>query len=491
MSVGYILQNSSIEENNWEIPYVTHFWQGCNTTFTLSWDDVRLSDVKVAPIDKKYGISHTIFAPSYRSYPNKSFWRYTFLLDELFQGYDVQSHCGEHVHLSRIDLEEQEKLIKWGKTGIEELFDFTPIVFAYPYGDIGGKQYVLEYFELGRTTSGSGTEWPPTNWHLEGTTISGQGINDGNLHLIPGIMKNIYRSPGYQVFKGYGHTNDLGKTYGLTDFDRYEEVLRQIANWPDVWYTSWGELVAYEKTKDHVKFSDVQIDSNKVRFTVSTPNIDTNVYKVPITIAIVIPKSWDNPFPQIDRKYSSQYSLKHFSDSIELYLDVTPIKKSQTVTIWRNAPISDYYPPKIHNFQIETKTITQDWDSQTPKTSKYTFMRFDVIDELSNVYQVNTTVYLKNGAKFTFSDIKNPIFWKNSTYGRVLWDSTIVNTDIPQIEKEDVLYTSITAQDAFGNTLHCTIYPFGWRMERITLGNQVLLHLPDKQPSSTNRISLI
>jgi hypothetical protein len=81
-----------------EKPRVTYFSQDCNTTFTLSWDDVRPYDVNLAPINQKYGISHTIFAPSYRSYPNRTYWRYAFLLDELFQGYDIQSHFGKHVH---------------------------------------------------------------------------------------------------------------------------------------------------------------------------------------------------------------------------------------------------------------------------------------------------------------------------------------------------------------------------------------------------------
>ncbi|MHA2203462.1 MAG: polysaccharide deacetylase family protein, partial [Candidatus Hodarchaeales archaeon] len=137
VTTSYIMPIPSIGQDTYGNPRVTRFWQDCNTTFTMSWDDVRISDVNLASIDEKYDISHTLFAPSFRSYPNHSFWRYAFLLDELFQGYDIQSHCGKHVHLSEFSKEEQEFYVKWGKTGIESLFDFTPIVFAYPYGDLG------------------------------------------------------------------------------------------------------------------------------------------------------------------------------------------------------------------------------------------------------------------------------------------------------------------------------------------------------------------
>ncbi|MHA1650371.1 MAG: hypothetical protein ACTSYB_09260, partial [Candidatus Helarchaeota archaeon] len=82
-------------EIDWGSPNITTFWQGCNTTFLLSWDDARYSDVNLLPVDEKYGISHTIFTTSYDAYPNRSYWRWCFLLDELFQGHDVQSHLGK------------------------------------------------------------------------------------------------------------------------------------------------------------------------------------------------------------------------------------------------------------------------------------------------------------------------------------------------------------------------------------------------------------
>jgi hypothetical protein len=470
-------------------PRITHFSQDCNTTFVLSWDDARLTDVYLSPIDQKYGISHTIFAPSYRSYPNRSYWRNAFLLDELFQGYDVQSHCGKHVHLSQFDSREKELFIEWGRTGIEDLFGFTPIVFAYPYGDTGGSTYVQQYFDLGRTISAEGTSWPPSSWPLAGTTISTDGIDDYNLQKIEPILKKIYHSEGYEVFKGYGHTNPSGISYGVTDFVKYENEIAKIAGWPDVWYTSWGELVAYEIEKHYVEFSSISYFDNKLEFEFSTPKLDTEIYKTPLTVAILIPKSWNNPFPQIMEKFSSQYSIREYQDSQELLLEVHPKSSSQKITIWRDIPIIDQLPPTISDITIETRVINQSWNLDSPQLLHHTFLRFTVEDTLSNVFMVNASVYLKNREKLDFPVMKNPIFWGNNSYGRVLWDASVINRYVPQITANDIDHLIIHVEDGFGNHLQKTVYSNGHEKDvRIISSQDELLHLLAKPKSSINRL---
>jgi peptidoglycan/xylan/chitin deacetylase (PgdA/CDA1 family) len=471
-------------------PRITHFSQDCNTTFVLSWDDARSSDVNLAPIDQKYGISHTIFTTSYRSYPNNSYWRYSFLIDELFQGYDIQSHCGKHIHLSKYNTEDQEFYVKWGRTGIEDLFGFTPVVFAYPYGDRGGSTFVQQYFDLGRTINGGGASWPPSVWSLEGTTISVNGISDTNLNQIESILQKIYHSDGYQVFKGYGHTNLPGKNYGVIDFAKYEQVISKIANWPDVWYTSWGELVAYEIEKQFVEFSSITYYDNKLEFEFSTPSLDTNIYKIPLTVGILIPKSWKNPFPQIENKFTSQYSVREYNDSKELLLQVYPNDSEQKITIFRNKPISDHKPPVISNITLETRFISQDWDQVTPQFLHHTFLRFSVMDSLSNVLSVNASVFLKNGENLEYPVMKNPIFWGNSSYGRVLWDSNILNLDRPQITENDIDHIIINARDGFGNLLQTEIFSDGTQKSiQIISSDGKLLRLNDRPQSSSNRLS--
>ncbi len=446
--------------------------------------------MKLAPIDEKYGISHTIFTPSYRSYPNKSYWRYAFLLDELFQGYDIQSHCGKHVHLSQYSSEKQEYFVKWGRTGLEELFDFTPIVFAYPYGDTAGSNFVKQYFDLGRTINSGGNSWPPSSWPLEGTTISLHGIADKNLHQLESNLMKIYHSEGYEVFKGYGHTNAQGRDYGVTDFDKYEDVMSKISGWPDVWYTSWGELVAYEIEKDYVDMSLIRYYDDRIEFDFSTPRLNTDIYKVPLTIGILIPKSWDNPFPQIGNKFSSRYSIRDYNDSKELLLDVPPKEFRQKITIWRDLPITDQSPPSISDFTIKTRYIEQNWDQVTPQLLHYTFLRFTVEDANANVLSVNASVYLKNGEIFDFPTIKNPIFWDNSSYGRVLWNSTLLNRDIPQITEDDIMLIKIHVQDGFGNLLQKTVYSNGKiYSHRILSSQKNLLKLKSKPKSLSNRLS--
>lgn len=62
LSTGFLI-NSTSQKFAFGSPGVTYFHQGCNTTFTLSWDDIRGPDFNLASIDEKYGITHTLFAP--------------------------------------------------------------------------------------------------------------------------------------------------------------------------------------------------------------------------------------------------------------------------------------------------------------------------------------------------------------------------------------------------------------------------------------------
>ncbi|MFW9854372.1 MAG: polysaccharide deacetylase family protein [Candidatus Thorarchaeota archaeon] len=465
---------------SWEAPYVTPFYQNANTTFTLSWDDVRIWDTYLAPIDEKYGIKHTIFAPSFRSYPNRSSWRYAFLLDELFQGHDIQSHGGEHVHLSYYNNSEQERLVKWGKTGIEDLFGFTPIVFAYPYGDTGGYSYVEAYFDLGRTISYEGTSWPPSTWHLAGTSTSTDGIDNGNLGSISSIMNQIYRKPGYNVFKGYGHTNSAGKSYGVTDWIGYENIISQISGWENVWYTSWGELVAYTLERSQIVISDPIYYTNRITFNVSAPTLDENIYKAPLTIHIDIPKGWLTPFPRIDGKYSSLFSLRDHGDRFDLLLDMVPKQTAQNITVWDTLPELDNKSPTISNFDLKTRTFNQSWNLEPSELLNFTFMRFEVNDELTNIFRVYASVYLDNGTVWNYTNIKNPTFWQNSSYGRVVWNPNIINYGVPQINQNDVKFTVVTAIDGFGNTKTSKQFRNGTIVEQDKIGNGILQKFGDK-----------
>ncbi|WP_455463098.1 hypothetical protein [Candidatus Hodarchaeum mangrovi] len=450
-------------------PYITHFRQGCNTTFLMSWDDARPTDVYLRAIDLKYGISHTIFAPSYRSYPNRSFWRYAFLLDEMFQGFDVQSHNGLHVYLSRYNAEEQEAFIKWGKTGIEELFGFTPIVFAYPNGDTGGSQYVKKYFTLGRTIDNGGTSWPPTQWEKEGVTISFNGINDKNLKDIPIILKQIFHTPGFQVFKGYSHSNLPGSDYGVSDFEKYETVIEQISGWENVWYTSWGELVAYEIEKNQISVSKniVRCD-DFIEFTLSTvPTLNTDIYNVPITVALSLPEEWSKPTVQIDSKFICEFSLKTNNNVPQIFIDVKPKQGNQRIKIWKNQPSIDHSPPEIANFRINTITYQENWELEPPREKTFSFLRFEACDEDSQVVEVNAMVTLFNNSQFFYKQMKNPIFWNNNSYGRVLWNPNIYNGDVQQISKQEVKSTTIIVKDGLGNIRKSTFDQFGGLIETI------------------------
>jgi peptidoglycan/xylan/chitin deacetylase (PgdA/CDA1 family) len=50
------------------------------------------------------------------------------------RGWEIGSHCDEHVHLARRAENEQEELIDAGLRRIEDELGYRPTSFAYPYG---------------------------------------------------------------------------------------------------------------------------------------------------------------------------------------------------------------------------------------------------------------------------------------------------------------------------------------------------------------------
>lgn len=108
-------------------------------------------------------------------------------------------------------------------------------------------------------------------------------------------------------------------------------------------------------------------------------------------------------------------------------------------------------------------------------------MRFDVADQLSNVHKVNISVYLTDGREWNYSNVQNPKFWNNSTYGRVIWDPTIFNGNVSQVTAKDIERVVIVVQDGFGNTRLNTIHTNGTKEEQVIIGNDSLIRLPDKE----------
>ncbi|MFX1513470.1 MAG: hypothetical protein ACFFCQ_12855, partial [Promethearchaeota archaeon] len=165
---------------------------------------------------------------------------------------------------------------------------------------------------------------------------------------------------------------------------------------------------------------------------------------------------------------------KEYSDCIKLFVDIIPEKYTQEIVIWREKPIIDQIPPFLSNFKIYSRTVNQNWNKGTPELITHTFMRLEVEDDWANVYKVNASVHLHNNQTIKFVNMQNPIFWKNSTYGRVLW----------KINEQEVDSTQVMVQDGFGNTRYVKIYSNNSLVEQRIRGNEILKRLPDKRSSS-------
>ncbi|MHA1664484.1 MAG: hypothetical protein ACTSVW_01455, partial [Candidatus Njordarchaeales archaeon] len=59
---------------------------------------------------------------------------------------------------------------------------------------------------------------------------------------------------------------------------------------------------------------------------------------------------------------------------------------------------------------------------------------------------VNITIALKNGSIISYENVRNPIFWNNATYGRILFGMNV----------SDISTITITAIDMSNNAIEYT-----------------------------------
>jgi len=411
--------SSAIELGEW-MPTIEEFRDGRRFAFLLCWDDGR-NDLEISFLEDELGLKHTSFVITSRVY-DKLLWG----LDMLFRGHDIQSHALYHLNLKLLNESYGTYLMTQSKFDIERLFGYSPVLFSYPYGatDLYLKSKVLEYYRVARGISyEKGTElgkWPisaPSNAKHSFPDSDGLGVS--NLPLLQSSFETMILNYDEEplAYKAYGHT----QSFTINHTESFRTAFSSITNRSDVWLTSWGEAVAYQIQRDNSKISNFLTNDDSISFRIGVSN--NNYYGIPLTYRIPIPQNWDH-FTVFDgRKVTDRYSL--YNDAEGSYILLNAIPQGQEITI-EPVGYSETTKPMIAN----VRTIV---------TSEGTAFLADIVDYCSLISDVNFTI-TGNGTTYEFEDVRNPLFWANSTYGRVLFG---VNTGCIQFK--------ITARDASGN----------------------------------------
>ncbi len=404
-----------------EVPSIETFRDGKQYAFMLSWDDGS-KDLEFSFPEDELGLRHTSFVVTERMFA-KQLWG----LDMLFRGHDIQSHSSKHLHHSQLNSTYREELLKQSVIDIQSVFGFTPILFAYPYGsqDYELQEQVLEYFQIARGIRYEEQdllgEWPVSNpGHCKHSFPSIDGVRSTNMHQLATSFEMMISNSegGYLAYKCYGHT----QSGYFTEEEREEffELLEEIANRDDTWYTTWGEAVAYEISKSNVIIYDFVSKTREVSFYTLIP--EEVRYGVPLTYRIEIPEEWNDITVFDGNHITDQYSFKNIENKRYVFLNSAP--KNQRISIVPEK-VLDTSSPYITNLRAKI-------------SSEGIAFLADIYDQDSLVSDVNISVSCDEIYKF--DNVQNPTFWSNSTYGRAVFTN-----------RTQCYYVKFEATDASGN----------------------------------------
>ena len=98
---------------------------------TTSWDDGHPTDLRLAELLNKYGISATFYIPIFNEERDCMSPQQ---INELAQVFDIGGHTCNHVNLTKISLTEVIKEITECKKLLEDIISKEISIFAYPWG---------------------------------------------------------------------------------------------------------------------------------------------------------------------------------------------------------------------------------------------------------------------------------------------------------------------------------------------------------------------
>ncbi len=209
---------------------------------TFSYDDGIVADRKLVEIFNRYGMKATFNVSAGRAGTKDSFLK----LDEyaeVYRGHEIASHGFQHRNMCQLTDAELESEIREDLIALEKITGYPVRGFAYPYGayDERVKSMLAKYGIIyARTTNPAGKRLVPVYDPLE---FNAQTHHRGDL---PALAKK------YRDYQGWGGVLTMCTVWGHSyEFDRQnnweviENFCKEMANRPDIWYATNGEIFGY------------------------------------------------------------------------------------------------------------------------------------------------------------------------------------------------------------------------------------------------------
>lgn len=216
---------------------------------TCGWDDGHKLDLKLAKLLLEYKIQGTFFIPIH--YLDQKLSENE--LVGLSENFEIGSHTLTHPYLTKIPMNDAEREITESKKALEKILGREVVGLSYPSGDHNdeitrlvkkaGYKYAFALYKIGVHI------YP----YLKLRSVLKSSLDDFNKFVVtinplsflrPNILTYAKRVFDYAyatntVFYLWGHSWEI-EHFGM--WDELEEILRYIANRPDVLYVTNLEM---------------------------------------------------------------------------------------------------------------------------------------------------------------------------------------------------------------------------------------------------------
>jgi len=263
-----------------DVPKLDLFPDGKTMVVLSSWDDGAAADVQLMEYLLKYHMKGTFFMNRGSAMNSR--------LGELeAKGMEVGSHSWSHPAFYNSSpqrcLDEAVEMRRY----LEKLLGHPVISFAYPYTyqpayDVDG-DYVLRSLRKACYWSGRAT----TTGENQIDAIPEPLAMRPNFHFKVGAAKTrekfeeLIQKPG-SILYIWGHSYELAGEGG----NILEGVLASVANHPEVWYATLGELMVWQFTRHNLQIEPVSAKEGGKSFALKMPWLHPYLRQVPVSLTL-------------------------------------------------------------------------------------------------------------------------------------------------------------------------------------------------------------
>ncbi len=210
---------------------------GLHKAVTMSFDDGKLADIRLAELFRKYGIRGTFH------YNSENINKDTYVSDEQIRQigayHEISAHGATHPFLEQLPLSMAVQEIMDDRRYLEPLAERPVRGMSYPYGTYSEplkealRAAGMEYSRTIKNTSEFDLPMDFMEWHP----------TCHQSHDIDSLWERFYHKKKHiRVFYMWGHSYEFDRDQS---WDRMEAFCRKIGGREDIWYATNQEIVDY------------------------------------------------------------------------------------------------------------------------------------------------------------------------------------------------------------------------------------------------------